>query len=204
MIIYKRIIISAAFLILISIGQLSASEGRLYEIAEQDAIEEIKAKAATVDWKKHFNREEKEKRLKEFKPPNLLKLPEARKDNTYYVDMTYTLDIDIPDGKGGILYPKGYRFNPLDYMNYNGTIVVINGNKKNHIEWFKKSGLTENIRVKLLITDGNYYTIAQTLKRPVFYALKEIVERFQLKHIPCVVSQYNKTMQVKEYALEEI
>jgi len=26
--------------------------------------------------------------------------------------MTYTTEIDVPDGKGGVLYPKGYTFNP--------------------------------------------------------------------------------------------
>ena len=43
--------------------------------------------------------------------------------------MTYTTEIDVPDGKGGILYPKGYTFNPLEYLTYSKTIIVINGSR---------------------------------------------------------------------------
>lgn len=181
-----------------------ASEGRLYDIAEKDAIEEIKERAASIDWQNHFSREEKEEAFKRFKPSNVKSLPETTTPNTYLVDMTYTLDVDIPDGKGGILYPKGYRFNPLDFMNFRSVIVVIDGTKQHHIEWFKKSDLKENINVKLLISNGSYYDVSHQLNRPVFYALKEIVTRFNLTHVPCIVSQVDKMIQVKEIAVENL
>ena len=35
-------------------------------------------------------------------PENLVKLPAAKENRAFLVDMTYTLDVDLPDGKGGI------------------------------------------------------------------------------------------------------
>ena len=52
----------------------------------------------------------------------------ARKERTFLVDMTYTLDRDIADEKGNVVYPKGYTFNPLDYITYPGTLVILDGN----------------------------------------------------------------------------
>ncbi len=39
--------------------------------------------------------------------------------------MTFTLGNDIPDGKGGVLYPKGYAFNPSNYLSLTSLLVVI-------------------------------------------------------------------------------
>ena len=87
--------------------------GRTWPIAEQDALTEIEAKARQVEWRKVLER----KKVEAYQgPPDKGSLPRARRDRTVPVDLTYTTSIDVPDGKGGILYPKGYTFNPLDYV----------------------------------------------------------------------------------------
>ncbi len=48
-------------------------------------------------------------------------LSKAKENQIKYIDPTYTLDRDIPRynqfGKlEGILYKKGYSFNPIEYM----------------------------------------------------------------------------------------
>ncbi len=90
--------------------------GRVYPIAEKDCLNEIREKAKKLDWEKI--RDESIEMAKNYKPENLVKLPKATQDKTFLVDMSYTLGNDIPDKDGKIIYHKGYRFNPLEYIDY--------------------------------------------------------------------------------------
>lgn len=172
--------------------------GATYHIVEKDALKEIEDKAKQVNWGEAFSRKEMEKRIKVYKPKNLKPLVRAEKDRTFTVDMTYTLQYDIPDGKGGILYPKGYTFNPLDYIDFPKTLVVLNGADIEQVSWFKNSEYYKDYRVMLLITDGPYYELSRELERPVFYLNEAIVNRFQLRAVPSVIKQEGRLMEVSE------
>ncbi len=176
--------------------------GQTYQIAEQDALQEIKERVARLDPKKLLNRKMMKKALQNYQP-DMPFLPRAHKDATRLVDMTYTLPFDIPDGKGGILYPKGYTFNPLEYVNYEKTLVVINGDDPGQVLWFSGSDYSKNIRTMLLLTGGSYYELGKKLDRPVFYANADIIHRFQLEAVPSIVRQRGKYMEVKEVAISD-
>ena len=117
------------------------------------------------------------------------------------MDMTYTLQIDIPDGKGGVLYPKGYTFNPLDYINFTKILVVINGNDPEQVKWFAASEYKGRVDVMLLLTEGHYGHMGKKLDVPLFYADSQIVERLHLAAVPSVVKQEGKEMVVREIAV---
>ncbi len=174
--------------------------GQTYPIAEQDALQEIKERVARLDPKKLLNRKMMKKALQNYQP-DMPFLPRAHKDATRLVDMTYTLPFDIPDGKGGILYPKGYTFNPLEYVNYEKTLVVINGDDPDQVLWFSGSNYSENIKTMLLLTGGSYYELGKKLDRPVFYSNADIIRRFQLEAVPSIVHQKGSYMEVKEVAI---
>jgi conjugal transfer pilus assembly protein TraW len=174
--------------------------GRVYAIAEKDCLSEIREKAKKLDWDK-IKKESVEK-VKKYKPEDLVQLPKATQNKTFLVDMSYTLESDIPGKDGKIIYPKGYGFNPLKYIDYPITLVVIDGNDINQVDWFQDSKYAKDYRVRLLITDGYYVDLRQKLKRPVYYANHLIVERLQLDRLPCIVNQKGVHMEVKEIAIE--
>jgi conjugal transfer pilus assembly protein TraW len=173
--------------------------GTVYPVVEPDALAEMKAKAARVNWGKYLNREKMTRKIREYKPKELVKLPAAGQPRSFLADMSYTLDMDIPDGKGGILYPKGYTFNPLDYVRLERTLVIINGNDKRQVEWFRSSPWNKDMNAMLLLTDGSYYTLGERLKRPVFYADKLLVTRLKLQAVPSVAVQKGRFIEVREY-----
>ncbi len=177
--------------------------GTTYPIAERDALAEIEAQAEQVDWGRIFNRKKSEQMIKNYHPEDSVSLPRAAKDRVRTVDMSYTLEFDIPDEKGNIMYPAGYVFNPLEYMQYPNTIVIIDGSDRAQVEWFKRSPHCKDITTKLLITTGNYYDLAQELHRSVFYASSLIVSRFQLLAVPCVVRQKGLFMEVTDVDIEK-
>jgi conjugal transfer pilus assembly protein TraW len=176
--------------------------GAIYPISEMDALQEIEDRAREIDWGKYFDREKMKKVIKNFKPQDMTALKTTERNTTFTVDMTYILQHDIPDGKGGILYPKGYTFNPLDYVVFPNTLIFINGSDRRQVEWFKASAFYKDYKVMLLITDGPFQELSEELRRPVYYAKKEIIERFKLRAVPSVVVQKGRNMEVREIAIK--
>jgi len=172
--------------------------GATYSIAETDALTEIENRLKAIDWNKNFGKDVTEKLIKNYKPPHIASLPSAKGNRTFLVDMTYTLEMDIPDGKGGILYPKGYTFNPLDYLSVPSTYVFIDGDNKNQVKWFKNSEYAKSLNTRLLLTNGSYSKVSKKLKIPVFYANALIIGRFSLKAVPSVVKVKGNLMEVRE------
>lgn len=169
--------------------------GRTYPIAEKDALTEIEERARQVDWEKVLDK----RKLENFQgPPDKATLPRAQRGQVRQVDMTYTAEIDVPDGKGGILYPKGYTFNPLDFITYPKTIIVINGNDKDQVSWFKDSEFSQQMDVTLMITEGAFGVITKKVNRTVFYATTKVINRFQLAVVPSIIKQKGHYMEVTE------
>ncbi len=174
--------------------------GAVYPVVEPDIRIEMKRNAA--EKLKRQNQEFQEK-AQLYQPSDLQQLPKARHDRSFAVDMTYTLGRDLKDQNGNIIYPKGYTFNPLDYMGLSIGLVVIDGNDPPQVEWFKKSPYSSNHKTKLLLSGGYASSLSSELNRSVFYLDREIAERFQLTAVPCVVVQRDKHIQVTEFLVQE-
>lgn len=200
-------VLALLFLVLSSPGYSAVHDlgifGRTYPIVEKDAIEELKSRAAAVDWGKVFNSEKMGKTIRDYRP-DTRNLPTTMESRNRLVDISYSLEMDIPDGKGGVLYPRGYTFNPLAYVKFSKTLVVINGDDPIQVEWFLTTDYAEAFDTVLLITDGSYFDLAQKLKRPVFYATARIIDRLQLRAVPTVARQSGTYMEISEIALPQI
>ncbi len=179
--------------------------GAVYDIAEKDVLKEIEERAREIDIGRIIKRSDLARRVKNYTPGDLkdVKLPPARKERTFLVDMTYTLDRDISDEKGNVVYHRGYTFNTLDYVTYPGIIVVLDGKNRAQVAWFKGSEYSKDLKTKLLVTDGSYAELSKTLKRPVFYAHKAVIEVFRIEAVPSVVKQSGSLMEVKEIPVKE-
>lgn len=172
--------------------------GMTYQISEKDALAEIEARARQVDWNKVLDK----KKVENYQgPPDRMSLPKAKRNRSFLVDMTYITEIDVPDGKGGILYPKGYTFNPLDYVTYPKTLVVINGSDPDQVKWLAGSEYDKRLDVTLLLTEGSFKTVAKKVSRPVFYADRKIIERLKLQAVPSIIRQKGRMMEVTEVVL---
>ena len=168
--------IAIAALIIAGVASPSTAEirnlgimGKTYPIAELDALDEIRNKAAGIDWQGILQSPENLRKLRNYRPEGLPRLARATVDRTYLVDMTYRLDVDIPNSKGGILYPAGYTFNPLDYIDYPRTIVVVDAGDPDQIAWLESSGHAADPNTRLLITDGIYFDVSSRINRHVFF-----------------------------------
>lgn len=180
--------------------------GHTYNFAEEDMLdainEHIETNREKITKKAYEEQEKMKNKAKNFKPEEMLTLSPAEQNVTFNPDMTYTLDKDIMDIEGRVIYSKGFSFNPLKYQKLSYGIVVIDGNNRDEIEWFKKSGFANTIAYRLFLSDGNYYDISQELGQQAFYCLPEITKRFKLQHTPSIVVQKGDTIEVREICIK--
>ena len=138
-----------------------------------------------------------------YQPANLHALPRATKDTTTMVDLTHTLEQDLVDAQGTILYPAGFTFNPLRYVSLTGVLVVIDGSDPEQVVWFKGSPYGANHRALLLLSGGLAAPLRDELQRPVAYLTQDIAQRLQLRAVPSVVMEQDQHLTVREVRIDE-
>jgi len=163
--------------------------GTTYGIAEKDIITEIEKRASETDWQGKF--ESEKDRLRKEAGIASMPLPPAEKDRSYYVDMTYTLDKNIPkvDTSGkitGVLYSKGFTYNPLDYADITETYVILNGTREAELRWFDKY-YKDDYRAYPIITEGDAFDVAEKLGRGVFKLDAQFRDRFEIENTVSVI-----------------
>jgi len=174
--------------------------GATYPIVEPDALEEIRKKADSVDWRKVFRSRMREN-LKHFRPPDIATLPKAKRDREFTTDPTYTLDYDVPAAEG-VVYPAGFSYNPLDYVSLPNVLVVLNAADEEQVEWFLNSEYAKEMRTMVLITGGHIQNLAARLKKPVYYLTDRLSKRLGLRAVPSVVEQNGRLFKVREINVE--
>jgi len=190
-------IISILFLPAVAMAgvKIVATVGVTYSISEQDALVEIEERAKAVDWSKTIP---KSGDLAAYQPSTMLRLPKAQKGKRYLIDLTFTLKQDLPDGRGGILYPKGYTFNPLDIVPFDQVLVIIDGDDREQIAWLFTSPLLANPKTRIMVTDGESRDLAAKLNHPVTYADSRIISRFRVGAVPAIIQAQGKLILVEE------
>ena len=166
-------------------------------VVETDLGDELRQRTINVDV------EQLRSAQAHYQPANLHALPRATKDTTTRVDLTHTLEEDVQDANGQVLYPSGFTFNPLRYVTLSGALVVIDGSDPEQMAWFKGSPYGSNRRALLLLSGGLAAPLRDELRRPVAYLTEDIARRLQLRAVPSVVMEQDQHLTVREVRIDE-
>jgi len=182
--------------------------GITYDIKEKNAIEviqnHIKANKEKIDKKIKKITKDTKKQLASYKPKTLTKdIPHSTKDNIFYIDPTYTLEFDIKDNNDKILYPKGYRFNPLHYVSLQNGYIFFDYTDKKQVNWIKKNKFDKDFTNKLIITNGKIFEAIKDFNRDVYYATDKLIDKFGIKATPSISFQEGDKIKVYQYYLKE-
>ena len=164
-------------------------------VVETDLGEELRQRAVSVDV------EQLRHAQAHYQPANLHALPRATKDTTTRVDLTHTLEEDVQDANGQVLYPRGFTFNPLRYVTLSGALVVLDGSDPEQVAWFKGSPYGANRRALLLLSGGLAAALRDELQRPVAYLTEDIALRLQVRAVPSVVIEQENQLVIREVSL---
>ncbi|KFG88416.1 putative cytosolic protein [Sphingobium herbicidovorans NBRC 16415] len=163
--------------------------GRTWPIAEPDAMAEIEARAAKAP--------SLASRLGPRSSWSALQaapLAQAKVDRVRSLVPFYTVeeDIRLPDGR--LLYPKGFTFNPLDYVSLPQRLVIVH---PRDLGWaLKQARFTDFI----LLTAGDALDLSERSGRPLFILEERVKERLGLSVAPVIVAQQGKKLVLTEYA----
>lgn len=170
-----------------------------YSIAEPDIISQVESKKGV--FAKNMKKEDAKAREK-MSHMSGASLVKAQKSYAYYVDPTYTLEQDIPrvDRSGnqiGILYPKGYTFNPLQYlMVAPPPIVALNACDKKELA-LAKSLMKDRSDAMFASSGCELEQFPKDTGRPLYLVTDEMKKKFELKYTLSVISIDLKVKRIK-------
>ena len=174
------------------------SFGKVYKIQEEDALELVEKSASKVNFSDWMQSQKIRERIENYQPKNFLVLPKVEESQVRMVDVSEILRMDIPNPKGGILYPKGTRINPLHYVFLPSILVFFDGFDPKQVDWFESVLAFKKIQVMVLLNQGKYGEISNKIKKPVYFADARILNRLQVKRLPSIVTQVGSLMRVEE------
>ncbi len=210
---------SACILFLILFAHLAHSKdfgtyGTIFSITEEDLIANLQEKYQKLKESGELDNELK-KYSSEIK--NQIKRPKAipgvvkvTKESYREFDPTIELaeDIFVPTDRNNIrpklLYAKGAKINPLDYMEFDEPLVFIDGDDKSQEE-FAIGYLKANNKSKILLING-LPGLKHTESGDYYYYFDQggiYCKKFGISKVPSIVSQKDgqKTLTIHEVCL---
>jgi conjugal transfer pilus assembly protein TraW len=177
--------------------------GTTYDIAERDLIEVIKGKLRNMEQTSEIARlhEDYKRRvidgIERPKPVPGIKSTETAR--TFYIDPTFTLDRNIQDEHGRIIYPAGTKVNPFDYDRMTKVLLFFDGSSKEQVEFAKRFMAESKLAVKPILVAGEPLKLMREWKMEVFYDQGgALTRRFSITQAPAVVRQEGKRIRVDE------
>ena len=124
-----------------------------------------------------------------------LSLPTALVERKQYLDLSYTVPQDITDAEGKVLYPKGYRFNPLEHRRFR-TMIVIDGSDAKQVGWAENLEDAADPMTRIVITRGDKTAVSRRFKRRVYRLHPQVAERYRIASVPAIVKQKGAVLAV--------
>ena len=179
--------------------------GKVYEINEPDWLKEVlkKAKLAEENGILEEKINEKKEAIKRYlKRPKGVDLEFAKENSHRLFDPTYTLERDIANEYGEVIYPAGYTFNPLNYMTWNKRLCLINGDREAEVEWAYKS-CQNVVKDRIILTKGCFSCVQEKFDQKIYFdQYQMIIKKFNIKKTPSAISQFKKMILIKEFYVE--
>ena len=119
----------------------------------------------------------------------------VEKESVYLIDPTYTLQEDIRDQNGNIVFKKGTKANPADYATL-GRYVIIDGNDPKQVEFAIKG----NFR-KIILVAGDLMKLTAEYRQRFYFVNDQIIDLVKLKRVPVVFEQEGSHVKVTEKKL---
>lgn len=177
--------------------------GPVHEIAERDLIEVIQERLRAMESSGGLQKLEEIYRQQVVsgieRPRPVAGIRPAESSKTYYIDPTFTLDRDVIDEHGRIMFRQGMRINPLDYAGLNQVLVFFEGDNKKQREFVHRYLDEEKLPVKPILVSGAPLELMREWEREVFFDQGGVLSRhFRISGSPALIRQEGKRLRVDE------
>jgi len=178
--------------------------GNVFEIAEESFLKMIMRRLKEVDIGSVNKLLQAKVKSRFYHPQKSNLTSKATKNREKILDISYTLQEDIVLPCGNILYKKGYKLNPLDKIDLDMEIFLLNADDDEQIKWLQHHIKKGQKEVRIILVAGSPYELSEKLNMEVYFdQFGEISTRFGIKNIPVKIWQNpgEKFLRIREYKM---
>ena len=185
-------------------------QGMTLEVKEEGFVAMMQRRLKDVNLAEHEQKMKDLARNRVEEPVPVGEITRATKTVSHSYDPTYVLDEDVVLPCGKLLYPQGTRVNPLDHMNWDGTLVFIDGRDKEQVGWAVVHYITppsSDSSSNESTSDGNKIVLVagrpldlekETGSNIYFDQAGVLIKKFGITHVPAIVKQSGRYLKVTE------
>ena len=177
--------------------------GPTYPVAEKNLLDVIMARLRAKEASGELKRHEQEARDRAAyavnNPRPVDGLRRAQAARTFYFDPTFTLQSNVVDSAGAVLFPAGTRKNPLEVVSLSKHLLFFDARDPRQVARARELIEHYQGKVKPILVGGSYLDLMKRWKRPVFYDQEgALVRKFRIAAVPAIVSQEGQRLRIDE------
>jgi conjugal transfer pilus assembly protein TraW len=121
---------------------------------------------------------------------------------TFYVDPSFTLDRNIVDAQGRLMFAAGLRKNPLDVVSLSKQLLFFDARDSRQVTRARELIARYDGKVKPILTGGSYLDLMKAWRVPIYFDQQgSLTRRFGIRQVPALVSQEGLRLRIDEVAL---
>lgn len=180
--------------------------GPTYGIAEPHLLADIERRLREKERSGELQRLMDEARMRSVEavrlPPPVPGLKAAESARTFYIDPSFTLDRNIVDASGRLLFAAGMRKNPLEVVSLSRRLLFFDGRDPRQVRRARQLMAGNEARIKPILTGGSYLDLMKSWRVPVYYDQHGVLtRRLGIRQVPALVSQDGLRLRIDEMVL---
>lgn len=202
---FRHTVLLAAFLGLAPAAHAEnlGAIGPTYPIAEKSLLEVIMSRLRAKEASGDLKRLEQEARDRASAAVNSPKpvpgLRRAEAPRTFYFDPSFTLQTNVVDERGAVLFPAGTRKNPLEVVSLSKHLLFFDARDPRQVERARELIDRYQGKVKPILVGGSYLDLMKRWNKQVFYDQDgTLVRKFGITAVPAIVSQEGQRLRIDE------
>jgi conjugal transfer pilus assembly protein TraW len=159
----------------------------------------LRAKEASGELKRHEQEARDRAAYAVNNPRPVDGLRRAQAARTFYFDPTFTLQSNVVDGTGAVLFPAGTRKNPLEVVSLSKHLLFFDARDPGQVARARELIEHYQGKVKPILVGGSYLDLMKRWNKPVFYDQDgTLVRKFGIAAVPAIVSQEGQRLRIDE------
>lgn len=180
--------------------------GPTYEIAEPHLLAFIEQRLREKERSGELQRLAEAARARGIdtvrQPPPVEGLRTTERPRTFYVDPSFTLDRNITDPQGRLMFAAGTRKNPLEVVSLSRHLLFFDARDPRQVKHARELSGRYAGRIKPILTGGSYLDLMKAWRVPVYYdQAGTLTRRFGIRQVPALVSQDGLRLRIDELGL---
>lgn len=177
--------------------------GPTYPVAEKNLLDVIMARLRAKEASGELKRHEQEARDRAAyavnNPRPVDGLRRAQAARTFYFDPSFTLQSNVVDSTGAVLFPAGTRKNPLEVVSLSKHLLFFDARDPGQVARARELIEHYQGKVKPILVGGSFLDLMKRWNKPVFYDQDgTLVRKFGIAAVPAIVSQEGQRLRIDE------